>query len=79
MTEQESLAIANETVQLHGLTAEFIGEVRSVGVGGDLRTYTRIIVLIGPYPGEQVLSLLSSQIGNRTGINRITFELARRT
>lgn len=78
MSEAESLAIANEIVKHYGLTAEFLGNSYSVGVGGDFRTYTRILVLIGPNPGNEVLASLSTAIGNRAGVNRITFQLCQK-
>lgn len=78
MSEEEALEIANKIVEPHGLKAEFLGDVHSVGVGGDCRSYTRIIVLMGPHPGNEALASLSTKISNNTGINRITFELGRR-
>ncbi len=78
MTEVETLKMANEIVAPHGLRAEFLGDVHSVGVGGDCRSYTRVIVLVGPYPGEEILASLSTKISNTTRINRVTFELTRK-
>ncbi len=78
MSEAEILETANEIVRLQGLRAEFLGDTHSVGVGGDNRSYTRIIVLLGSHPGHEVLASLSTKISNDTGINRITFELARK-
>ena len=75
MTELESLALANKIVSQYGMTAEFLENAYSVGVGGDCRTYTRAIVLIGPHPGNEILGSLATNIGNLTGINRITIEL----
>lgn len=80
LTDTEVLEVANEIVSPHSLRAEFLGgeDVKSVGVGGDSRTYTRVIVLIGPHPGDEILASLATEISNRTGINRITFELAKK-
>lgn len=78
MSEEKILKIANEIVGPHGLRAEFLGDALSVGVGGDFRTYTRIIVLVGPHPGDEVLASLSTKISNNTNVNRVTFELARK-
>ncbi len=75
MTELEVLKVANEIVSPYGLRAEFLGDAYSVGVGGDSRSYTRVIVLIGSHPRNEILASLSTEIGNRTGINRITIEL----
>ena len=79
MGDEESLRLANTIVHPHGLSAKFLGEARSVGVGGDFRTYTRVLVLIGPHPGNEVLASLATEISNQTGINRVTFQLAAAT
>lgn len=79
MNESDALKISNEIVKSYGLKAEFLGDFYSVGVGGDSRTYTKVIVLTGPFPGNEILASLSTQIGNKTGINRITFETVRKT
>lgn len=78
MTDEEILEVANRIVARYGLVAEFLGDAKSVGVGGDQRTVTRVICLIGVYPGYDVLSLLSTEISNRTPINRVTFEIAKK-
>lgn len=79
MENSEILRIANEIVGPHGLRAEFLGnpdEVRSVGVGGDFRTYTPILVLIGLRPpNDEMLAQVSTEISNRTTVNRVTFQL----
>jgi GMP synthase PP-ATPase subunit len=77
MTDLEALQLANTIVSPYGLKAEFIGENRSVGVGGDQRTYSRVIVLTRPYLDYQTLASLATEIGNLTGINRITIEPSR--
>lgn len=77
MSETEILEAANKIVGLYGLKAEFLGNVYSVGVGGDNRTYTRTLVLMGPNPGDEILASLSTKISNTLGINRVTFELAK--
>ncbi len=76
MSDAEALKAANKVVAPHGLRAEFLGDSRTVGVGGDKRTYSRTIVLVGPFPGWEALASLSTKISNETGINRVTFELA---
>ena len=77
MEKSEILDIANEIVGVHGLRASFLGnaDVRSVGVGGDNRTYTRVVVLEGLYPGDKVLADIATKICNRTAINRVTFDI----
>ena len=80
MIDLEALKLANAIVNPYGLQAEFLGNVRSVGVGGDCRTYTRAIVLTGalPVPDYDTLRSLATQIGNTTRINRITIEITSR-
>lgn len=58
------LKAANELAESHGLRAEFIahGEIMTVGVQGDDRSYTPVIVLIGPDPGQEVRASLSTRI-----------------
>ncbi len=77
MQESEMLSIANEIAGPHGLTASFLLDENclSVGVGGDNRTYTRIIMLEGPFPGHKILADVSTKLSNLTGINRVTFDL----
>lgn len=79
MEHSEILRIANEIVAPHGLRAEFLGDpenVKSVGVGGDFRTYTPVIVLVGPqHPGGEILAQVATEISNRTFVNRVTFQL----
>ncbi len=65
----------NTLVAPFNLVASYLGEVKSVGVGGDNRSYTRAIVLSGPFPGWDILEKLSSQIGNTMPINRVTYEI----
>ena len=78
MTDEEILEKANAIVASHDLMAEFLGDAHSVGVGGDNRTYTRVICLVGPFPGWDVLAQLSTEISNTLPINRVTYEMARR-
>ena len=72
--DAQILIEANKIASPHGLTASYLGNVQSVGVGGDHRTYTRIIVLRGVYPGDEALAKVSTTISNVTGINRVVFE-----
>jgi len=77
MQEHEILKLANEIANPHGLTAGFLAgeDALSVGVGGDHRTCTRIIVLVGPFPGHEILANISTKISNVTNINRVTFDI----
>jgi len=76
--ESEILDKANAIVGAHGLRAEFLGDVMSVGVQGDNRTYTRVLCLIGPNPGNETLAALSTEITNTIKINRVSYELVRK-
>ena len=76
MERKEILKRANKIVAPYGLRAEILGDIHSVGVGGDTRSYTPVINLIGPHPGNEVLAQLSNKIGNELPINRVTFQLA---
>lgn len=79
MDDDEILRTANDIAAPQGLRAEFLADpatVKSVGVGGDFRTYTPILVLIGPHPGDTILAQVATDISNRTGVNRVTFQLA---
>ncbi len=76
MEHEEIVRRANEIVAPYGLQAEILGDIHSVGVGGDHRTYTPVVNLIGTHPGDEVLARLSTEIGNKLPINRITFQFA---
>lgn len=75
MDEQEILYRANEMVAPYGLRAELFPDIWSVGVQGDQRTFTQIVNLIGPHPGNDTLAMLSTKICNELPINRVTFEI----
>ena len=76
MESGEILRRANEIASPHGLRAEFLGsDLFSVGVGGDERSYTRVVNLIGTDPGDEVLAKISREISNTLPINRVTFEI----
>ena len=75
MDESEILERANKMASPHGLKAEILGEdLFSVGVGGDQRSYTPIICLVGPFPGWDVIEKVSTQISNELPINRVTYQ-----
>lgn len=71
----EMLMQINVLATKYGLRAEFVGDIRSVGVQGDARTYTPAVVLIGPYPGDEQLDELSRKIWNGVNVNRVTFDI----
>lgn len=77
MNDSEILDIVNGISIPHGLRASFLGDdsAMSVGVGGDNRSYTRIIVLEGSFPGHELLADISTKISNLTGVNRVTFHI----
>lgn len=75
MEDPEVLVVANEISGRHGLRASFLEGARSVGVQGDAGSYTRVILLEGQFPGHEALAEISTEISNRTGINRITFDI----
>ncbi len=60
--------------QEHELEADYLGEIKSVGVMGDDRSYTPVIVLSGKFPGWDVLQQVSNKISNETLVNRVTFD-----
>lgn len=78
MSEEEILRIANEIAIPYGLKAEIFPDIFSVGVQGDGRTYTPVIVLVGLFPGHDVWDYISREISSRTSVNRVTVEIARR-
>ena len=66
----------DKIVAPYGLHAEILGDRCSVGVGGDERSYTLTVNLIGVFPGNEVLARLSSEISSTLPINRVTFQLS---
>lgn len=64
METQEIVECINQIVCPHRLYAEIPPDIRSVGVGGDERTYLPIVFLVGPFPGWEILAELSSEITN---------------
>lgn len=72
------IAAANKISLPHGLVSDLLGggEIMSTGVQGDARTYTPVIVLIGWFPGWEVLSKVSNQITNTLPVNRVTWMAA---
>ncbi|MBS3903354.1 MAG: hypothetical protein KGZ30_03225 [Anaplasmataceae bacterium] len=70
---------AKEIAQKHGMEAEVPEGVSSVGVGGDHRTYTPIVILSSStFPDHEALARASTEITNSLPVNRVTFEIARR-
>lgn len=79
MSDEEALNIAQRIATCFGLMAEFVPNAKSVGVGGDSRTYTRVICLTGAFPGHKILAQVSAEISNQTPVNRVIFEIAKKT
>jgi GMP synthase PP-ATPase subunit len=79
MSDEEILKKANEISVRHGLTAELLDGIRSVGVRGDERAYLPVIVLVGEFPGWDVIERVSSEITNTIDVGRVAFESARKT
>lgn len=75
MTDEEILATANRIASPHGLRAEFLGETKAVGVTGDFRAYTRVLVLIGPWPGHEALAAIPNAISSETPITRVNIDI----
>ena len=72
------LATANEIAAPAGLTAEYLGIARAVGVVGDNRALTPVINLMGLFPGYDVLAEVSTRISNTIPIVKVTYEFAAR-
>ena len=68
------LAEAKRIAGQCGLEVEILEETFSVGVGGDIRTYTPVINVSGPFPVHDVLEKVSNEITNTLPINRVTYE-----
>lgn len=74
--KDEILRKANEIASPFGLRAEFLADdLFSVGVGGDERSYTQVINLIGYHPGDEILAKISRDISNTLPINRVTIDI----
>jgi len=79
-TERLQLVVAeilnrvSEMTAPHDITVEVPLGHFSVGVQGDERTYTPIVMLKGPNPGWDVIAEISSRISNSLPVNRVTFE-----
>ncbi len=78
MVKEEIIRRVNEIVAPYGLHAEIFEGIKSVGVGGDARSYTPVVNIIGPFPGYDVLSKISSEITNVVSVNRVTFQIGKR-
>lgn len=74
--EAEGLTKAKSIAARHGLEAEFLGEIYRVGVQGDDKVYTRVIELIGRFPGHDQLEQISSEISNIAGFCGVTFRIS---
>ena len=68
---------ANEIVHEYGLTAEIFPDILTVGVKGDGRVYLPVLLLIGPFPGWEVINTLSTKLTNTLQISRVVYDLSR--
>lgn len=75
MNDETILRVANRIAAPYGLRADFLGDAYAVGVTGDFRAYTRVIVLTGPFPGHAALASVSTAISNETGISRVGYDV----
>ena len=73
--KEEIVLAVKEIVEKYYLQAECLDNIFTVGVGGDERTYAPAFVLVGPFPGYDVLAKVSSEISNKLPVNRVTFQL----
>ena len=76
--EAEVLAQVREIIKEFDLDLEaelFPLPVMSKGTHGDEGTYTRVILLTGTYPGNELLAKASTAISNRTPVNRVAYEI----
>jgi len=75
MSDEEIVQEANAIAAPHGLTAEILEGVRTVGVQGDNRTYLPAIVLRGKFPGWDAIRTVSTEITNSLSVNRVTYDV----
>lgn len=68
------LTRANNIATKYHLRAELL-PVHSVGVQGDERTYRPVVVLIGPFPGWDIIEKVSSELTNTLELNRVTYQI----
>lgn len=64
----------NLFIRKWGLFCEVPDGLKSVGVGGDCRTYTSVVFLRGPFPGYDALVDICSEITGKFDINRVLFD-----
>lgn len=73
--EKEVQEMVVKIANKYELRASVPPGIRSVGVGGDERSYTPVVVLNGSaFPGWEVLERVSNEITNTCPINRVTWE-----
>jgi hypothetical protein len=72
---QQIMLRAKPIAQAEGLQVEFLGDAESVGVQGDFRTYTDVLVLMGESEDYEMLTKLTSKIYGTLPINRVAIEL----
>jgi GMP synthase PP-ATPase subunit len=79
MQMSEIVRKAGEIAKPYNLKAEMLEGINSVGVVGDTRSYDPVIVLIGQFPGYEVLAKISQEITNTLAISRVTFQIGARS
>lgn len=67
----------NIFIRKWGLFCEIPDGLKSVGVGGDCRTYTSVVFLRGPFPGYDALVDICSEITGQFDINRVLFDIGK--
>ncbi len=73
--EQEALLEIEKIISPYNLSVEMPPQnILSRGVQGDEPTYTRVVILKGKHPGNDILSQISTKITNAIPINRVLFD-----
>jgi hypothetical protein len=67
-----------EIISLHDLTVDVPRGIFAVGVQGDERSYTPVVILRGQMPEKLVLDKISNKISNTLPVSRVTFEIVAR-
>jgi GMP synthase PP-ATPase subunit len=79
MSGKEIIRIANEIARPFNLKAEIFPDIYSVGVQGDEGTYSPVVNLVGPFPGNKALEKISNEITSRLPVNRVTIQIAKKS
>jgi GMP synthase PP-ATPase subunit len=76
MNKKEIVRQASDIAKKYNLLAELEIRVKSIGVQGDNRTVTPVIILSGPFPGYEKLEEVSTTITNSLPINRVIYDIS---